>query len=411
MNMFRGRAPTGRRRSENILTGYLVLLIDVDVILEFIDAIVFGVGDGSSICHCLELSVIAWNYFISSSHYFSPLSRLSLRQPVISPDILRDRETNETMNLVTIATIVFSTLIKSGAAETTCSFCPGVTTDVLLEIPDSDGLNCGLVVTITAPMFEEGTDNCTELQTFERYCCPSENDGSSCSFCEGVDELGDTVISEGVTCRDTAQFLPFIAGDSAECADFKLLETVCCPSVVTPPESPCSFCTGLDVLENVSYEGTSCETAVAIVGALDSTSEDCTIAQAYQSICCPTTPAAACRFCDGTTTMTSGMVVQDTLTCAEVADYAAWLESSAEECNTLQEAEEICCPGATTSPNSIPMASPVNVTQMPTQPTYNATPIATPTSGQSTPPPLSTSSSRYDMVLFFVTMIVHFIVS
>ena len=313
------------------------------------------------------------------------------------------------MKLVTIASIVFSTLIKSGAAET-CSFCPGVTTDATLEIPDSGGATCGLVIT-TAAIFEEGTDDCTGLQMLERYCCPSENEGSSCSFCDGVDELGYTVISEGVTCRDAAQLVPFIAGDSVECTNFKLLETVCCPSVVTLPESPCSFCTGLDVLENVSYEGTSCETAVAIVGALDSTSEDCTIAQAYQSICCPTTPAAACSFCDGTTTMTSGMVVQDTLTCAELADYAAWLESSTDECTNIQEAEENCCPGATTSPNSTPMAPPVSVTQMPTQPTSNATPIATPTSAQSIPPPLSTSSSRYDVFLLFLTMIVYFIVS
>ena len=45
------------------------------------------------------------------------------------------------MKLVTIASIVFSTLIKSGAAET-CSFCPGVTTDATLEIPDSGGATC-----------------------------------------------------------------------------------------------------------------------------------------------------------------------------------------------------------------------------------------------------------------------------
>ena len=304
--------------------------------------------------------------------------------------------------LITIVSIVFSAQIKSGIAAT-CSFCPGITLDESFEIPDSDGATCGLVVT-TAAMFEEGTDDCKGLQLLERFCCPSGNEGASCTFCEGVDELGYTIISEGVTCRDAAHIATMIGGDSVQCTNFKMLETVCCPSVATPPESPCSFCTGLDVLENVSYEGTSCQTAVTIAGALESTSEQCHLAQAYQSICCPRTPTVACSFCDGATTMASDTVVQDTLTCAEVADYAAWLESTAEECSIVQQAEAICCPDATTtssSPVSTPNApsattptlpestsnDPSDVDLMSSQPTLYAPSAATPT------PPNPTSNA------------------
>lgn len=249
-----------------------------------------------------------------------------------------------------IAAAVFSTIIKSGVAQT-CTFCSGVTLDESFEIPESEGTTCGLVVT-TAAMFEEGADDCTGLQMLERYCCPSGNEGASCSFCEGVDELGYTVISQGVTCRDAAMIVPMIAGDSAECTNFKMLETICCPSLATPPESPCNFCAGLDVLENVSHEGVSCETAAAVAGALESTSLECSLSLAYQAICCPVTPTVACSFCDGATTMTSGTAVLDTLTCEEVADYAAWLESTADECPTVQEAEAMCCPDTIASPNT-----------------------------------------------------------
>ncbi len=315
---------------------------------------------------------------------------------------MSERTTERKMNsfLIAIVSIVFSTQIKSGIAAT-CSFCPDITLDESFEIPDSGGATCGLVAT-TAAMFEEGTDDCTGLQILERYCCPSGNEGSSCTFCEGVDELGYTIISQGVTCRDAAQIAPMMSGDSVECTNFKMLETVCCPSVVTPPESPCSFCTGLDVLENVSYEGTSCQTAVTIAGALESTSEQCYRAQAYQSICCPRTPTVACSFCVGATTMASGTVVQDTLTCAEVAYYAAWLESTAEECSIVQQAEAMCCPVST--PNASPTTptppkassnAPSDFTLMTSQPTLYApsatTPIPSnptsnvPTNGQSTP--------------------------
>jgi hypothetical protein len=321
----------------------------------------------------------------------------------------RERTNERRMNsfLIAIVSIVFSAQIKSGIAAT-CSFCPGIPLDESFEIPDSGGATCGLVFT-TAAMFEEGTDDCSGLQILERYCCPSGNEGSSCTFCEGVDELGYTIISQGVTCRDAAQIATMMSGDSVECTNFKMLETVCCPSLVTPPVSPCSFCTGLDVLENVSYEGTSCPTAVTIAGALESTSEQCYRAQAYQSICCPRTPTAACSFCVGATTMASGPVVQDTLTCTEVADYAAWLESTAEECSIAQQAEAMCCPDATTySPISTPNASPTTPTPpesssnapsdfilMTSQPSLHAPSPTTPTppnptsnvptNGQSTP--------------------------
>ena len=81
----------------------------------------------------------------------------------------------------------------------------------------------------------------------------------------------------------------------------------------------------------------------------------------------------ACSFCAGATSMTSGLVVQDTLTCSEVADYAAWLESTAEECTTTQEAEAIFCPDETST---------------------NTPSATTPTPGQSMT--LAPAAARYD---------------
>ena len=263
---------------------------------------------------------------------------------------------------ISIAAIIFSiVLLKNGVAATTCSFCDGVTIDGSIEIPGSDGVTCEILAASKAT-FEAGTEICTQLQLFEAMCCPSEVEGTPCNFCEGAEELSDTVISEGMTpepmtCKDAALYLPLFPDGSEECTAFKLYESVCCPSVAKVPESPCSFCTGLDVLENVSHLGTPCDVVATVVGSVESTSEDCFFGQAYQAVCCPKVPTAACSFCAGATSMTSGMVFQDTLTCSEVADYAAWLESTAEECTTTQEAEAICCPDVT-SPNTTSATAP-----------------------------------------------------
>jgi hypothetical protein len=305
-------------------------------------------------------------------------------------------------------------LIKNVAAATTCNFCNGGTIDGNIEIPESGGVTCGILAASTA-LAEAGTEECTRLQMLEAFCCPSEIEGTPCSFCEGIEELSDTVISEGMTpCNDTSLYLPLFPDGSDECTSFKLFESVCCPSVATVPESPCSFCTGLDILENVSHLGTPCDAVLAVVGSIESTSEDCFTGQAYQAICCPKVPTVACSFCAAATSLTLGLVFQDTLTCLEVADYAAWLESTAEECTTTQEAEVICCPdvtspntpSATTSTISPPTSNAPPATEqtssnttsatIPTASlpaTSNAPPGITPTPGQSTPPP--PAASRY----------------
>jgi len=241
----------------------------------------------------------------------------------------------------------------------------------------------------------------TELETF---CCPSDNQATMCVFCDGVTELGFNIISDGMTCRDAAQIIPLLANNSVECNTFKLLESVCCPSEATGPESPCSFCKGLEVLENVYYEGTSCATGAALVAALESTSEECAIAQTFPSICCPRAPTVACSFCAGATTMTPGDVVQGELSCEEVADYAAWLESTAQECSIIQQEEAICCPDAVPSPNpssgnepiTTPPPTTSNAPPVTEPPTPNAPPVTepttpTPTSNESTPQPSASS--------------------
>jgi len=94
--------------------------------------------------------------------------------------------------------------------------------------------------------------------------------------------FSDKVIGDGFTCDDTSLFLSYLT--VGECTSFKEYESVCCPSVATVPESPCSFCTGLDVLENVSHLGVPCDSVVALVGSMESTSENCAIGQVFQPI-------------------------------------------------------------------------------------------------------------------------------
>ena len=296
-----------------------------------------------------------------------------------------------------IAAIIFSIgLIKNGAAATPCSICNGVTVDESIEIP-LYGVTCGLLFPETV---EEGTEECTQFQILEAYCCPSEFEGTPCNFCEGVEELSDTVISEGMSCNDTSLYLPLFPDDSEECTAFKQFESVCCPSVATAPVSPCSFCTGLDVLENVSYFGTTCDVYATIAGSLESTSEECAVGQVFQPICCPKVPTVACSFCAGATSMTSGIVVQDVLTCSGVADYAAWLESTAEECATTQEAEAIFCPDETstntpsaTTPTISPSTS--NAPPATEQTSSNTTSAATPTATLPATSNAPSAASRY----------------
>lgn len=234
----------------------------------------------------------------------------------------------------------------------TCSFCHGLVMDSSAVIPASNGTTCGVAASFAATI-EGSSAECAEVKQAEFLCCQPTLE-RSCDFCSSGITVGDDFVipdGDGVTCGVAARYAASLEGDTALCAEVQFGEMVCCP---TAPTVTCEYCTsGVTAADDFVFpnsNGFTCDQAVSYAGMLEGTTEACTELQLGEYMCCPSTPDVPCDFCkaEGVTAPDDVLISEgdDGFTCDVAASYAEALDGTAELCPQLQQMEAICCPTA-----------------------------------------------------------------
>ncbi len=121
-----------------------------------------------------------------------------------------------------------------------CNICDGVEVLNDVEIPGGNGMTCELLVFSYASA-EVTTEDCINAQTIaQSLCClPSTTQSSPvsspCKFCDGRQVLNDVEIPglNGLTCEFTAYSATLVDASADECTVLALAELVCCPESPT----------------------------------------------------------------------------------------------------------------------------------------------------------------------------------
>ncbi len=184
--------------------------------------------------------------------------------------------------------------------------------DLLAPSPEFFGfpgleMKCKDVVLMSTEI-DEFSEDCPNFRYFEAFCCPSV--ASSCSICQGVQlvfsdlEIPD---SDGVTCGLAAFLAAQYNVTSQECTDMHMLESLCCPCGDDPlnsdstsaqssdngektPSSACKFCVDKEVLEDVEipgFDGETCGSFALGASTFEDTSEECSGIETVELVCCP----------------------------------------------------------------------------------------------------------------------------
>jgi hypothetical protein len=264
--------------------------------------------------------------------------------------------------------VVFASLF-SGAAAASCQVCGGAgyREDTVIPSADLDYASCEDVVS-TAAVVDESSDECLILRyAVEALCCPSV--ASTCSICQGaqLDYFLEIPESDGVNCGQLAYYVAGLDISSQNCTDIQDVEVLCCPVTYDPPEtmaptsppisvsSPtsssttCQVCDGVEIREDMEIpleelDGVTCADDVATASNLDAFSELCDAYKFSEALCCPSA-ASTCSICKGTKLYDDVVVPgTDGMTCVEVAYSAAIHEIASENCTAYENTEAFCCP-------------------------------------------------------------------
>jgi len=143
--------------------------------------------------------------------------------------------------MLSSAIVVFasSLLLPRAVVADTCQVCAGSDyRDVVIPISDSEGttVTCQDVV-LSAAAYDEDDEVCLSLKYSEALCCPDV--ASTCTICQGPVlydylEIPDT---DGVTCGMFALLMAEFDIASQNCTDFQVMEEVCCPDEYDPAPS------------------------------------------------------------------------------------------------------------------------------------------------------------------------------
>ena len=140
-------------------------------------------------------------------------------------------------------TYTFFEALCCPSAASTCSICKGAKLKADFIVPGTDGLRCGYVA-YEAGLFDIGSENCTNYEVAEAFCCPdADTVNSPCYLCgdagdESFDDVQIPGDATGLTCGIVALNAVFYESTSEECSGLRAdYVDSCCPGATDPPIS------------------------------------------------------------------------------------------------------------------------------------------------------------------------------
>ena len=164
-----------------------------------------------------------------------------------------------------------------------------------MDIP-VEGLEDGVTscedAVVEAATLDETSDMCGLYQFFEALCCPSA--ASTCSICKGTRLLDDIIVpgTDGGSCAQLAIFVAKYDITSENCTDIQDWEAFCCPDAVTVSATTCYLCGeegvgSFDDVEIPDQNGVTCGQTALWAVSYEVGSENCATAQMVEEFCCP----------------------------------------------------------------------------------------------------------------------------
>jgi len=150
-----------------------------------------------------------------------------------------------------------------------CTVCEGVEVLNDVEIPGGNGLTCELFVFSFASL-EASPDQCVGAQLIaQSICCPSPPPSplaSPCKFCDGREVLNDVEIPglDGATCGLVAVGAMTFEETSEECIGLALVELACCAEEAVSTSSPTLESPSSDVSESSGVTAVPLSSVVAL---------------------------------------------------------------------------------------------------------------------------------------------------
>lgn len=147
---------------------------------------------------------------------------------------------------------------------------------------------------------------------------------------------------------------------------------VVCPDGVTVADADLSSGADAVGMGDMVQDGMSCDMVVRFAAMVETGSEECTMMEASEALCCPKPVVTPCPFCPGGITVALDTPVGedgDTTTCEELSNMFAAFEADSDLCKLTQAdmaAEgdvNPCCPDDTSTSTSTP-----DVTEPATEP-------------------------------------------